>query len=153
MAKRLLLRLFAGVALTFAPVTFAPAAFAPLAVAAAPSGIHTIQDLFDTCADGAPESKAACEAYVHAAIQTAEIVHAADNGGVLTPLFCPAADMGAQDLVAVLRVQVTAHPERRTFPAPTVIIGGGIDAYPCPKGAAAPAAPVHKAPARKRRSH
>ncbi len=151
MAKRMLLRLFAGVALTFAPVTFAPLTFARPAEAAAPSGIHTIQDLFDTCADAAPESKSACEAYVHATIQTAEIVHAADNSGVLTPLFCPAPSMGAQDLVAVLRVQVTAHPERKTFPAPTVIIGGGIDAYPCPKGAATPAAaPAHKAPARKK---
>ncbi len=148
MAKRLLLRLFAGVALTFAPVTFArPAEVAP------PSGIHTVQDLFDACADGAAASKAACDAYVHATIQTAEIVHAADNGGVMTPLFCPGDNMGAQDLVAVLRVQVAAHPERRTFPAPTVIIGGGIDAYPCPKGAAAPAAPAHKAPARRTRRH
>ena len=148
MAKRLLSRLFAGVALTFAPVSFAP-----LAEAAAPSGIHSIQDLFDTCADSAPESKAACEAYVHATIQTAEIVHAADNGGVMTPLFCPGDNMGAQDLMAVLRVQVIAHPERRAFPAPTVIIGGGIDAYPCPKGAATTAAPAHKAPARKSRHH
>ena len=148
MAKRLLLRLSAGVALTFAPVSFAP-----LAQAAAPSGIHSIQDLFDTCADSSPVSKAACEAYVHATIQTAEIVHAADNGGVMTPLFCPGENMGAQDLVAVLRVQLVAHPERKTFPAPTVIIGGGIDAYPCPKGAATPSAPAHKAPVRKGRRH
>lgn len=143
MAKRLLLRLFAGIALTFAPV----------AEAAPPTGIHTIQDLFDVCSSAGAESKAACDAYVHATIQTAEIVHAADNGGKLTPLFCPAADMGSQDLVAVLRVQVAAHPERQTFPAPTVIIGGGIDAYPCPKAdtAAAAPAPAHKAPARRTR--
>ena len=148
MAKRLLLRLFAGVALTFAPVSFAP-----IAQAAAPSGVHTAQDLFDTCADSAPASKAACDAYVHATIQTAEIVHAADNGGVMTPLFCPAENMGAQDLVAILRVQVAAHPERRAFPAPTVIIGGGIDAYPCPKGNATSAAPAPAAPAHRKRRH
>jgi hypothetical protein len=135
MAKRLVLRLFAGIALTFAPV----------AEAAPPSGIHTAQDLFDTCADKTPSSPAACEAYVHATIQTAEIMHAAANGGKLTPLFCPGDNMVVQDLVSVLRIQASGHPERMAFPAPTVIIGGGIDAYPCAKPAAAPAAtPEHK---------
>ncbi len=144
MAKRLLPRLFAGVALTFAPV----------AEAATPTGIHTVQDLFDICADGAATSKAACDAYVHAVIQTAEIMHAADNGGKLTPLFCPSDSMGSQDLVAVLRLQVDANPERKTFPAPTVIIGGGIDAYPCPKTTAQPsAAPARKTPTRRSRRH
>jgi hypothetical protein len=143
LAKRLLLRLFAGVALTFAPI----------AEAAPPSGIHTAQDLFDTCADSSPTAQAACNAYVHATIQTAEIMHAASNGGKLTPLFCPADSMGAQDLVAVLRVQADVHPERRNFPAPTVIIGGGIDTYPCPKGAgASTASPAHKAPPRRKRT-
>ena len=141
MAKRLLLRLFVGVALVFAPV----------AEAAAPTGIHTIQDLFDVCADAAATSKAACDAYIHATIQTAEIMHAADNGGKLSPLFCPSDSMGSQDLIAVLRLQVAANPERKTFPAPTVIIGGGIDAYPCQKAAAQPAAPAHKTPLRKSR--
>lgn len=141
MVKRLMLRLFCGVALTFAPV----------AEAAAPSGIHTAQDLFDTCADASPTAKAACDAYVHATIQTAEIMKAASQGGRMTPLFCPGDQMGSQDLVSVLRIQVAAHPERRDFPAPTVIIGGGIDAYPCSKAAGTPAAPAHRAPAR--RSH
>ena len=140
MVKRLMLRLFVGVALAFAPV----------AEAAAPSGIHTIQDLFDTCADASDTAKAACDAYVHATIQTAEVMQASAQGGKLTPLFCPGAQMGAQDLVSVLRIQVAAHPERRDFPAPTVIIGGGVDAYPCAKAAAA-ATPAHRAPAR--RSH
>jgi hypothetical protein len=135
MAKRLLLRLFAGVALTFAPVAWADA----------PGGIHTAEDLFDTCADKSPSAQAACEAYVHATIQTAEIMHAASNGGKLTPIFCPGDNMGVQDLVAVLRLQVNGHPERKTFPAPTVIIGGGVDAYPCAK-TPAPAASEHTTP-------
>ena len=141
MVKRLMLRLCAGLALAFAPV----------AEAAAPSGIHTIQDLFDTCADASDTAKAACDAYVHAAIQTAEVMQASAQGGKLTPLFCPSAQMGAQDLVSVLRIQVAAHPERKDFPAPTVIIGGGIDAYPCPKTGAVPSAPAHHPTAR--RSH
>ena len=131
MAKRLLLRLFAGVALTFAPVAWADP----------PGGIHSAQDLFETCADKSPSSQAACEAYVHATIQTAEIMHAASNGGKMTPIFCPGDNMGVQDLVAVLRVQVNGHPERKSFPAPTVIIGGGVDAFPCSKPAGPAAAP------------
>jgi len=143
MIKRLILRLLAGSILTFAPV----------AEADAPIGISTAQDLFDTCADKSPAAQAACDAYVHAAIQTAEIIHAADNGGKLEPLFCPGDQMVAQDLVAVLKLQVATHPERASFPAPTLIIGGGIDAYPCPKAAAqaAPAA-THK-PVARRRTH
>ena len=141
MIRRLSLRLFAGIALTFAPV----------AEAAAPSGIISAQDLFDTCADTSPTAQAACDSYVHATIQTAEIIHAADNGGKLTPLFCPSDQMVAQDLVAVLRVQVTAHPERLNFPAPTVIIGGGADAYPCSRPAANSAAPARKSA--KHRTH
>jgi hypothetical protein len=142
MAKRLLLRLFAGVALTFAPVAWAEA----------PSGIHSAQDLFDTCADKTPSSQAACEAYVHATIQTAEIMHAASNGGKLTPIFCPGENMGVQDLVAVLRLQADGHPERKAFPAPTLIIGGGAEAYPCTKPSAPAATPEHRtSPHRTRR--
>ena len=140
-ARRVLLRLCAGVALVFAPV----------AEAAPPTGIHTIQDLFDVCADSSAESKAACDAYVHATIQTAEIMRAADNDGKLTPLFCPSDSMTSQDLIAILRLQVASNPERKTFPAPTVIIGGGIEAYPCQKTVAQPATPAHKTPPRKRR--
>ncbi len=134
--KRLVLRLCAGVALVFAPV----------AEAAAPAGIHTAQDLFDTCADTSATAQAACDAYVHATIQTGQILQAEAQGGKLTPLFCPGDNMGTQDLVAVLKVQVAAHPERRDFPAPTVIIGGGIDAYPCTRtaGVAKPAAAAAK---------
>ncbi len=143
MAKRLILRLLAGFILTFAPV----------AEAAPPGGVHTIQDLFDLCADDNPTSQAACDAYVHATIQTAEIIHASDAGGKLTPLFCPGDQMGSADLIAVLKIQVAAHPERKDFPAPTVIVGGGIDAYPCPKASTPAAAPAHKAAGRhKRRS-
>lgn len=138
MYKRLIQLTAVGVALTFAP----------LAQAAAPIGIHTIQDLFDTCSDPAATSQAVCDAFIHASIQTAELVHAADNGGKLTPLFCPSDQLGPRDLLAQLRKQVAAHPERDTFPAPTVIIGGAIDAYPCPKTAAAPA--HHPAPTRRR---
>ncbi len=139
MIKRLVLRLVFGAALTFAPI----------AEADAPNGISTAQDLFDTCADTSPLAQAVCDTYVHAAIQTAEIIHGADNGGKMTPLFCPGDNMVAQDLVAILRLQVAAHPERKDFPAPAVIIGGGVDAYPCPKTAAAPAAPAHKSTARR----
>jgi len=135
MLRRLIVRGLAGVALTFAPV----------AEAAAPSGIHSIQDLFDTCSDSASASQAACDAYIHAAIQTAELVHAADHGGNLTPLFCPGDQLGPRDLLVELQKQVALHPERKDFPAPTVIIGGAIDAYPCPKPAAAPA---HHSPRR-----
>ncbi len=142
MIYRLSLLLLAGIALTSAPV----------AQAAAPSGIISTQDLFDTCADQAPAAQAACSSYVHATIQTAEIIHAADNGGKLTPLFCPGDQMVAQDLVAVLHIQVTAHPERLNFPAPTVIIGGGADAYPCPTPATTSAAPARKS-ARHRTRH
>ncbi len=141
MLKRLMLRLLCGAALTFAPV----------AEAEAPHGIHTAQDLFDTCADPSAATQAACDAYVHATIQTAEIMKAAAQGGRTSPLFCPGDQMGSQDLVSVLRIQVASHPERKDFPAPTVIIGGGIDAYPCKTPAATPAAPAHHAPAR--RSH
>ena len=142
MIRRLSLRLLAGIALTFAPV----------AEAAAPSAIISAQDLFDTCADQSATAQAACVAYVHATVQTAEIMHAADNGGKLTPLFCPGDRMVAQDLVSVLRIQATVHPERMNFPAATVIIGGSVDAYPCPKSAATPAAPAHKS-ARHRTRH
>ncbi|HEY5412978.1 MAG TPA: Rap1a/Tai family immunity protein [Caulobacteraceae bacterium] len=142
MAKRLILRLLAGIALTFAPI----------AEAAPPSGVYTIQDLFDLCADSAPTSQAACDSYVHASIQTAEVLQAAGNGGKLTPLFCPGDQMVSGDLLAVLRLQVTAHPERKTFPAPTVIIAGGAEAYPCPKASAPTAAPAHRrTPARRKR--
>jgi hypothetical protein len=146
MIKRLVLRLAFGAALTFAPV----------AEADAPKGITTAQDLFDTCADPSPISQAVCDTYVHATIQAAEIIHGADNGGKMTPLFCPGDNMVAQDLVAILRLQVAAHPERKDFPAPAVIIGGGVDAYPCPKTAATPAAKPGPAPAhrpRTRRAH
>ena len=134
MIRRLSLRLLAGIALTFAPV----------AEAAAPSAIISAQDLFDTCADQSATAQAACVAYVHATVQTAEIMRAAENGGKLMPLFCPGDRMVAQDLVAVLRIQAAAHPERVNFPASTVIIGGGIDAYPCSKPTAAPAASAHR---------
>ncbi len=123
------------------------------AEAEAPIGIITAQDLFDTCADKTPTAQAACDSYVHASIQTAEIFHAADNGGKLEPLFCPPDQMVAQDLVAILKVQAAAHPERASFPAPTLIIGGGVDAYPCAKTkAASPAAPARK-PAAHRTHH
>ncbi len=138
MPMRLLQRLMIGLALTFAPI----------AEAAPPSGIHSIQDLFDTCDDPAATSKVACETYVHAAIQTSELVHAADNGGKLTPLFCPNDQLGAADLISVLRTQVAAHPERRSFPAPTVIVGGAVEAYPCPHPTATPS---HRAKPRSRR--
>lgn len=142
MIRCLVLTLICGAALTCASV----------AKAEAPAGIITGQDLFDTCADKSPVAQATCDSYVHAAIQTAEIIHAADNGGKLEPLFCPGDQMVAQDLVAVLKVQAAAHPERANFPAPTLIIGGGIDAYPCPKTkAAAPAAPARKPTVRKAR--
>lgn len=123
------MRVLGGVALVFAP----------MAEAAPPSNIHSIQDLFDTCADPAATSQAVCDTYIHAAIQTAELVHAADHGGNLTPLFCPNDQLGPRDLLAELQKQVADHPERKDFPAPTVIIGGAIDAYPCPKPPAAPA--------------
>jgi hypothetical protein len=113
-------------------------AVAPLAHAAAPAGIHSIQDLFDTCADQASTSQAVCDTYIHASIQTAELVHAADHGGQLSALFCPNDQLGPRDLLAELKKQVAAHPERKDFPAPTVIIGGAMDAYPCPHSAAAP---------------
>ena len=125
-------------------------AAAPLAHAAAPQGIHSIQDLFDTCADPAAASQAACDTYIHASIQTAELVHAADHGGNLTALFCPADQLGPRDLLAELQKQVAAHPERATFPAPTVIIGGAMEAYPCPKPAS-DAAPAHKSAKRVRK--
>ena len=141
MIRRLSLRLLAGIALTLAPV----------AEAAAPSGIVSAKDLFDTCADQSPAAQAACASYVHATVQTAEIMRAADNGGKLTPLFCPGDQMVAQDLVAVLRIQATAHPERLNFPAATVIIGGSIDAYPCSKPTAAATAPGRKSA--KHRTH
>ncbi len=141
MAKRLLLRLLAGIALTFAPVAWADT----------PTGIHSAQDLFDTCADKSPTAQAACEAYVHATIQTAEIMHAASEGGKLTPIFCPGDNMGVQDLVAVLRLQVNSHPERKAFPAPTVIIGGGVDAYPCSKASGPAATPSKTTPHKPRR--
>jgi hypothetical protein len=118
-------------------------AFAPMAHAAAPQGIHSIQDLFDTCADPAATSQTACDTYIHASIQTAELVHAADHGGNLTALFCPNNQLGPRDLLAELQKQVSAHPERGTFPAPTVIIGGAMEAYPCPKPASE-SAPAHK---------
>ena len=140
MVKRVLVRLFAGVVLTFAPVAWADP----------PGGIHSAQDLFDTCADKSPTAQAACEAYVHATIQTAEIMHAASNGGKLTPIFCPADNMGVQDLVAVLRLQANGNPERKAFPAPTVIIGGGVDAYPC-KTSTPAAASTHATPPRRSR--
>lgn len=129
MPRRMILRLLAGVALTFAP----------LAEAAPPTGVHTIQDLFDTCADQAAASQAVCDTYIHASIQTAELVHASDHGGDLTPLFCPGDNLGPRDLLAELQKQVDAHPERKDWPAPTVIIGGAMDAYPCPHAAPAPA--------------
>jgi hypothetical protein len=125
-------------------------AFAPLAHAAPTPGIHSIQDLFDACADPAATSQIACDTYIHASIQTAELVHAADHGGNLTALFCPNDQLGPRDLLAELQKQVSAHPERKTFPAPTVIIGGAMEAYPCPKPASAPA-PAHKPAKRSRR--
>ncbi len=146
MARRLILRLIAGIALIFTPL-----AFGPIAEAATPGGIHTAQDLFDVCADTSAATQAACDAYVHATLQTAELLRAAAAGGKPTPLFCPGDQMGSQDLVAVLRLQAIAHPERRDFPAPTVILGGGVDAYPCPKAAPTAAAPAHRSKAR--RSH
>ncbi len=139
MIKRLVPRLLGAAALAFAGIAEAE-----------PPGIITAQDLFDTCADKSPAAQAACDTYVHASIQTAEIIHAADNGGKLEPLFCPPDQMVAQDLVAILKVQVAAHPERANFPAPTLIIGGGVDAYPCANAkASAPAAPVRKPAARR----
>ncbi len=148
MAKRLLQRLLCAIALAVAPMNFASRA-----QAAPATGVHTIQDLFEVCADKAAASQAACDAFVHATIQTAELMQAAGNGGRLTPLFCPGDQMGAQDLIALLRVQVAAHPERKDFPAPTAIIGGGIEAYPCSHqaGAAAPAASTHPATHRRAR--
>ena len=146
MARRLILRLFAGIALTFAPLTFGS-----MAEAATPSGIHTAQDLFNVCADTSAVTQAACDAYVHATLQTAELLRAAAAGGKPVPLFCPGDQMGSQDLVAVLRLQAIAHPERRDFPAPTVILGGGVEAYPCPKAAATGAAPAHRGAARRSR--
>lgn len=139
MARRLMLRLLAAIALIFAPMA-----------EAAPTGIHTAQDLFDICADTSPVTQAACDAYVHATLQTAELLRAAAAGGKPVPLFCPGDQMGSQDLVAVLRLQAIAHPERKDFPAPTVILGGGVEAYPCPKAAVTTTAPAHRTA---RRSH
>lgn len=141
MIKRLILRLLTGIALTFAPVaeaqTTAPAA------APARSGVPTIEDLLDTCADPSPQAQSACAAYVNATLQTADIMSAAAHGGTPTPLFCLKAGMRAMDIVAVIRLQIAGHPDRQTYPAPTAIIGGAVDAYPCARTVAAPAAPVH----------
>lgn len=143
MIKRLILRLCVGIALTFAPVAEAQTT----APAPPPSsgGVPTIQDVLDTCADPSAPAQAACAAYVNATLQTADILSAAAHGGKPTPLFCLKPGMRALDVVAVLKLQIDAHPDRKDYPAPTAIIGGAVDAYPCPKTvAAAPAAPTHR---------
>lgn len=139
MIKRLILRLLVGIALTFAPVAEAQTT----APAPASSGVPTIQDVLDTCADQSPPAQAACAAYVNATLQTADIMSAAAHGGAPTPLFCLKDGMRALDMVAVIRLQIQGNPDRKDYPAPTAIIGGAVDAYPCAKTAAAPAAPVH----------
>jgi len=139
MIKRLILRLFAGVAL----------AFAPAAEAATTDSVPTIQDLLDTCADPSAAAKAACAAYVNATIQTADIMSAVAGGGKQTPMFCLSAGMRPEDLVAVVRIQLTAHPDRKAFPAPTALIGGAVDAFPCAKPAARTPAPAHRSTARR----
>ena len=110
------------------------------ALAAPPAMVHTTQDLLDLCADPGDAAKAACKFYIHAAIQSAQLMRAADSGQEPKPLFCPPDSVGVEQMVATLRGQVSAHPERAGFPAPTVIIGGGLEAYPCPKTTAPRAA-------------
>ncbi len=111
-------------------------AVAGSALAAPPSMVHTAQDLLDLCADPGDAARAACKFYIHGAIQSAQLMRAADSGQQPQPIFCPPDAVGVEQLVATLRSQVSAHPERAGFPAPTVILGGGLEAYPCPKAAA-----------------
>ena len=108
-----------------------------------PAMVHTAQDLLDLCADQSDAARAACKFYIHGAIQSAQLMRAADSGQQPQPIFCPTDAVGVEQLVATLRSQVSAHPERGGFPAPTVILGGGLKAYPCPK-AAATAHPAHR---------
>lgn len=153
MIKRLILRLLTGIALTFAPVAEAQTIAPAPAAAPASSGVPTIQDVLDTCAGQSAPEQAACAAYVNATLQTADIMSAAAHGGTPTPLFCLKEGMRPQDIVAVIRLQLDGHPDRRTYPAPTAIIGGAVDAYPCAKTVAAPAAPVRHAKKRRTTQH
>ncbi|HEX4096653.1 MAG TPA: Rap1a/Tai family immunity protein, partial [Caulobacteraceae bacterium] len=86
-----------------------------------------------------------------ATLQTADIMSAAAHGGTPTPLFCLKDGMRPQDIVAVIRLEIEGHADRKDYPAPTAIIGGAIDAYPCVKTVAAPAAPVHHSKKRRTR--
>ena len=104
--------------------------------------VQTATDLLNVCSDPGDGARIACRFFIHGALQASQMMHAADQGGQFTPMFCPPETLSTDDLVANLRKQVAAHQERRTFPAATVIIGGAIEAYPCTKIPSAAAGPV-----------
>ena len=126
---------------------------APAAAPMADNGLQTATDLLNLCGNRIDAAQIACKFYIHGALQAAEMMHAADRGGQFVALFCPNENLSTDDFVAALRKQMTTHPERRTFPAATVIVGGAIEAYPCPKISAAAAASKGVTPRRPRRRH
>ncbi len=108
----------------------------------ADGAIRTAGDWLELCEDHAPASSAAsgaaCRAYAQGAIEGAELMHAADRGGPLAPLFCAPANVTNNDFIAAIRELVLRHPERRDYPAATVIVGGGAELFPCRKPAPTP---------------
>ncbi len=123
----------------------------------AENGVQTATDLIELCSQKQDATQIACKFYIHGALQAAEMMHAADHGGEFHPLFCPPDSLSTDDFVAALRLQQSVHPERKTFPAATVIVGGAIEAYPCTKfgskasGGQAPGAPAVRHKRRHRR--
>ncbi len=120
-----------------APVVLALALVAPGAAAAqgAATNVQSAGDLLDLCADTTDGAQIACKFYVLGALQSAAVMHAADTRQSNTPLYCAGDSTTNGDLLAAIRALVQAHPERRGFPAASVVVGGAMEAYPCKRPA------------------
>ena len=110
---------------------FALAAPGPAPAAEASQNVQTAGDLLDLCADPGDAAQIACKFYVLGALQSAAIMHAADTHRPDAPLYCASDTTTNGDLIASIRTLVQAHPERRDFPAASVVVGGAMEAYPC----------------------
>ena len=112
----------------------------PATAAGAGGDIQSADDLLQVCADPADASAIACKFYVLGALQSAAIMHAADSGRANAPLYCASDTTTTGDLITAVRALVAAHPDRRTYPAASVVVGGAMEAYPCKRTPA----PLHR---------
>ena len=122
-----------GIALALTALVMTALAGAPPSVAATADnvGVQTARDLMNLCDDPGDNAKIACKFFVLGALQSAGLMHASDTHDPKALLYCASDSTTNGDLIKAIRGLVSVHPERLTYPAASVVVGGAMEAYPC----------------------